>query len=168
MISHRQIMNNAATAVRDSADVLEYCKTNFGRGIDINVGAYAQGIPSAEDSPFLWIQPKEENEALNQDETFTVRFTVGGCVKGEGGEKVIMNRITERTSEQNGLTLNGGNAVVENLRDRIMEVVRDAKAGARVVAMRRVENDIAHFPLEWAEFFVDYFEAETLNDPNVM
>lgn len=164
MTSHRQIMNNAAMAVRDSARVLEYCKDNFGRGIDINVGAYAQGIPTAEDSPFLWIQPKEENEAVNQDETFTVRFTVGGCVKGEGGEKVIMNRITQRTLEQNGLTLNGGNAIVENLRDIIMEVVRNAKAGARVVAMRRVENDIAHFPLEWAEFFVDYFEAESLNE----
>lgn len=164
MISHRQIMNNAATAVRDSTDVLDYCKNNFGRGIDINVGAYAQGIPSAEDSPFLWIQPKEQNEAVNQDETFTVRFTVGGCVKGESGEKVIMNRITPRTSDQNGLTLNGGNAIVENLRDIIMEVVRNAKAGARVVAMRRVENDIAHFPLEWAEFFVDYFEAESLNE----
>lgn len=167
MISHRQIMNNAAIAVRDSANVLEYCKDNFGRGIDINVGAYAQGIPTAEDSPFLWIQPKEENEAVNQDETFTVRFTVGGCVKGEGGEKVIMNRITQRTLEQNGLTLNGGNAIVENLRDIIMEVVRNAKAGARVVAMRRVENDIAHFPLEWAEFFVDYFEAEALNKSNI-
>lgn len=45
-----------------------------------------------------------------------------------------------------------------------MDVVRNAKAGARVVAMRRVENDIAHFPLEWAEFFVDYFEMEALND----
>lgn len=167
MTSHRLIMNNAATTVRDSAEVLEYCKKNFGRGIDINVGAYAQGIPSAEDSPFLWIQPKEENEAVNQDETFTVRFTVGGCVKGEGGEKVIVNRVTQRTSQQNGLTLNGGNAVVENLRDIIMQVVRNAKAGARVVAMRRVENDIAHFPLEWAEFFVDYFEAESLNESNI-
>lgn len=55
MISHRTIMNNAAIAVRDSNDVLAYCQQHFGRGIDINVGAYAQGIPSAEDSPFLWI-----------------------------------------------------------------------------------------------------------------
>lgn len=60
-------MENAAKAVRDSQTVLDYCIQNFGRGIDINVGAYAQGIPSAEDSPFLWIQPKEENEAVNQD-----------------------------------------------------------------------------------------------------
>lgn len=41
MTFHRQIMNNAATAVADSADVLSYCQQNFGRGIDINVGAYA-------------------------------------------------------------------------------------------------------------------------------
>ena len=164
MTFHRQIMNNAAIAVADSTEVLAYCKQNFGKGIDVNVGAYAQGIPSAEDSPFLWIQPKEENEAVNQDTTFTVRMVVGGCVKGSDGEKVIMNRIRERTAEQNGLTLNGGNEIVERLRDIIMDVVRNAKAGARVVAMRRVENDIAHFPLEWAEFFVDYFETEALND----
>lgn len=157
-------MNSAATAVRDSAEVLSFCRENFGRGIDINVGAYAQGIPDAKDSPFLWIQPKDENEAVNQDSVFTVRFTVGGCVTGKDGEKVIMNRVTERTETQNGLTLNGGNAIVEALRDKVMEVVRDAKAGARVVAMRRVENDIAHFPLEWAEFFVDYFSVETLSD----
>lgn len=160
-------MNNVAIAVRDSDEVLAYCRENFGRGIDINVGAYAQGIPSVDDSPFLWIQPKEENEAVNDDTTFTVRMVVGGCVKGENGEKVIINRVTERTAEQNGLTLNGGNAIVETLRDEIMKVVRNAKAGARVVAMRREENDIAHFPLEWATFYVDYFEAESLSKSNI-
>lgn len=94
-------------------------------------------------------------------------MTVGGCVKGEGGERVITNRITERTNTQNGLTVNGGNAVVEQLRDIIMQVVRNAKAGARIVAMRREENDIAHFPLEWAEFFVEYFEEESLNESSI-
>lgn len=164
MTFHRQIMNNAAIAVADSTEVLAYCKQNFGKGIDVNVGAYAQGIPSAEDSPFLWIQPKEENEAVNQDTTFTVRMVVGGCVKGNDGEKVIMNRIRERTAEQNGLTLNGGNEIVERLRDIIMGVVRNAKAGARVVAMRKDENDISHFPLEWSTFYVDYFEEESLSN----
>lgn len=156
-------MNNAAIAIRDSKEVLDYCIEHFGKGLDINVGAYVQGIPSEDDSPFLWIQPKEENEAVNQDETFTVRFTVGGCVENEFGEKVIVNRITDRTKSANGLVLNGGNAIVEALRDLILKVVVNAKAGARVVAARRVENDIAHFPLEWAEFFIDYFDAETLN-----
>lgn len=104
---------------------------------------------------------------MNEDSTFTVRMIVGGCVKGQHGENVIVNRITERTAKQNGLTLNGGNAIVEALRDLIMEVVRNAKAGARVVAMRREENDIAHFPLEWATFYVEYFEAETLSESTI-
>lgn len=160
-------MTNAAIAVRDSVEVLAYCKQNFGKGIDINVGAYAQGIPGVKDSPFLWIQPKDENEAVNEDATFTVRMIVGGCVKNDNGENVIINRITDRTKTQNGLTVNGGNVIVESLRDIIMEVVRNAKAGARVVAMRREENDIAHFPLEWATFYVDYFEAETLSESNI-
>ena len=160
-------MNNSAIAVRDSEAVLNYCKAYFNKGIDINVGAYAQGIPSEEDSPFLWIQPKEENEAINSDSTFTVRYTVAGCVENEDGEKVIINRITDRTTNQNGLTLNGGNSIVEGLRDLIMETVRNAKCGTRIVAMRRVENDIAHFPLEWAEFFVDFVEDATLADSNV-
>lgn len=157
-------METAALSVADSTDVLGYCIDKFGRGLDVHTGAYAQGIPSAEDSPFLWIQPKDENEAVNEDARFTVRFVVGGCVKGEGGEKVIENRIRERTATQNGVTLNGGNEIVERLRDIIMEVVRNAKAGARIVAMRKEENDISHFPLEWSTFYVDYFEAESLSD----
>ena len=162
MISHRSIMNRAAMAVQMSPDVLNYCVTHFGRGLAVHVGAYAQGVPGVDDAPFLWIIPQEESEAVNEDEVFTVRMTVGGAVKGSGGEKVITNVVTPRTAEANGLTLNGGNEIVEDLRDIIIGVVRNAKAGARVRAIRREENDIAHFPLEWATIFVEYFEPESL------
>ena len=160
MISHRSVMAAAGAAVRDSADVLNYCLQHFGRGLAVHVGAYAQGVPGIEDSPFLWIIPQEENEAVNEDQVFTVRMTVGGAVKGESGEKVITNVVTPRTDAANGLTVNGGNKIVEDLRDIIIGVVRNAKAGAR--AIRREENDIAHFPLEWASIFVEYFEPESL------
>lgn len=162
MISHRSVMAAAGAAVRDSVAVQEYCIANFGRGLAVHVGAYAQGVPGIEDSPFLWIIPQDENEAVNEDEVFTVRMTVGGAVKGPGGEKVITNVVTPRTSDANGLTVNGGNAIVEDLRDIIIGVVRNAKAGARVRAIRREENDIAHFPLEWATIFIEYFEPESL------
>lgn len=162
MISHRSVMAAAGEAVRDSLDVLYYCIAHFGRGLAVHVGAYAQGVPGVDDSPFLWIIPQEENEAVNEDEVFTVRMVVGGAVKGEGGEKVITNVVTPRTSDANGLTVNGGNAIVEDLRDVIIGVVRNAKAGARVRAIRREENDIAHFPLEWATIFIEYFEPESL------
>lgn len=155
-------MVNAAKTILSSEEVLSYCIAHFGRGLDINVGAYAQGIPSEADSPFLWIQPKDENEAVNSDSVFSVRFTVGGCVKGPEGEKILADVVAERSDRSNGLVVNGGNAIVEGLRDLVMKVVRDAKAGSRVVAMRRVENDISHFPLEWAEFFVDYVEDVSL------
>lgn len=62
------------------------------------------------------------------------------------------------------MTINGTNAVIEELRDIIAGVVRNARAGARVVAMRREENDLGHFPLEWSTFYVDYFEEEALSD----
>ena len=163
MTSHRTVMQNVGAAIRDNADVKNYCVTNFSRGLDIHVGAYAQGIPGAEDAPFLWLTPKEENEAVNADETFTVRMVLGGCVTGTNGEKVIENAVTERTASANGLTVNSGNKIVEDLRDTIIGIVRNAKAGARVSAIRRVENDIAHFPLEWAEIYVEYFEPEALS-----
>ena len=162
MTSHRSVMAAAGAAVRDSLDVLNYCVTHFGKGLAVHVGAYAQGVPGVEDSPFLWIIPQEENEAVNEDEVFTVRMTVGGAVKGSGGEKVITNVVTPRTAEANGLTVNGGNKIVEDLRDIIIGVVRNARAGARVRAIRREENDIAHFPLEWATIFIEYFEPESL------
>ena len=162
MISHRQIMNNAATAVCESADVLNYCVQHFGRGLDVHVGAYAQERPGEKNSPFLWITPVEENEALKEDDNFTIMFCVGGLVKGEHGEKVIENVVTPRTASANGLTLNGGNAIVEDLRDIIMRIVRNANAGAIVNRIRREENDISHFPLEWAFFYVEYLEPESL------
>lgn len=162
MISHRSIMAAAGRAVCDSEDVRAYCAEHFGRGLAVHVGAYAQGVPGAEDAPFLWIIPQEENEAVNEDEIFTVRMTVGGTVKGPHGEKVVTNVVVPRTVTDNGLTVNGGNAVVEDLRDIIIGVVRSAKCGARIRAIRREENDISHFPLEWATMFVEYFEPESL------
>ena len=162
MISHRQIMNNAATAVCNSADVLNYCVSNFGRGLDVHVGAYAAAVPGEKQSPFLWITPEDENEAVKEDGHFSVRFVVAGLVKGENGEKVIENVVTPRTASANGLTLNGGNAIVEDLRDIIMRIVRNANAGAIVNRIRREENDISHFPLEWAVFYVEYLEPESL------
>lgn len=162
MISHRQIMNNAATAVCNNMDVLNYCIQHFGRGLDVHVGAYAAAIPGEKQSPFLWITAEDENEAIKDDDLFSVRFVVAGLVKGENGEKVIENVVTPRTASANGLTLNGGNAIVEDLRDIIMRIVRNANAGAIVNRIRREENDISHFPLEWATFHVEYIEPESL------
>ena len=162
MISHRQIMNNAAIAVCNSADVLTYCIRHFGRGLDVHVGAYAAAVPCEKQSPFLWITAEDENEAIKDDDLFSVRFVVAGLVKGENGEKVIENVVTPRTANANGLTLNGGNAIVEDLRDIIMRIVRNANAGAIVNRIRREENDISHFPLEWAVFYVEYLEPESL------
>lgn len=162
MIAHRTIMERLGRAVAESAQVLEYCREHFGRGLAVHVGAYPSGIPELKDSPFLWITPRDENEDVKTDETFTVRLVVGGAVKGPNGESVIENVVIERTEEVNGLVVNGGNLIVENLRDMILAIVRDAKAGAVVAKIRRDENDISHFPLEWANVYVDYFEPESL------
>ena len=162
MISHRTIMTRIGEAVCASADVLAYCRTNFGRGLAVHIGAYPDGVPGVDDSPFLWIQPRDESEAEKTDETFSVRLTVGGCVKGPDGEGVINNVVAERTDEANGLVVNGGNKIVEDLRDLILGIVRNARPGAVVARIRRDENDISHFPLEWANVYVDYFEPESL------
>ena len=162
MTSHREILNAAATAVCNSEAVRLFCVEHFGRGLDVHVGAYAAAVPGEKDAPFLWIVPVDENEAIKDDDLFSVRFIVAGLVTGANGEKVIENIVTKRTATTNGLTLNGGNAIVEELRDICMYVVRNAGAGAIVNRIRREENDISHFPLEWATFFVEYLEPESL------
>lgn len=164
MKSHREILTAAATAVMESAEIAAYCTEHFGRALAINVGAYPSGIPGENDSPFLWITPsdREESEAVAADEVFVARFVVAGCVKGDAGERVIERVIRERTETENGLTVNGGNEIVETLRDMIAEVVINAKAGAVVSAIAREENDLSHFPLEWATCYVTYFEPEAL------
>lgn len=164
MTAHRQILNNVATAIAESEVVRDYCIEHFGRGLAVHVGAYAAAVPSEKDAPFCWLTPKEENEATKDDDLFTVRIVIGGLVKGPSGEKVINNVVIERTATANGLTLNGGNAIVEDLRDIILLIVRNANAGAIVNRIRREENDISHFPLEWATMYVEYLEPDALNN----
>ena len=172
MTSHREIINAAATAIYNSESVKMFCVEHFGRGLDVHVGAYAAARPDVKNAPFVWITPVDENEAIKEDDLFSVRFIVGGLVKGPDGEKVIENVVAERTETTNGLTLNGGNAIVETLRDICMYVVRNAGAGAIVHRLRREENDISHFPLEWATFYVEYLEPEALasalSDPSAI
>ena len=165
MKSHRDILTGLAEAIRASEAVAAYCVEHFGRGLAINVGAYAQGIPGEADSPFCWIHAADdENESVGSDDgTFTARLVVAGCVKGEAGENYIENVVAERTETANGLVINGGNEVVEDLRDMIVGIVRSCHAGAFPVAIRRAENDISHFPLEWAVVYVEYNEPEALN-----
>lgn len=163
MTSHRSIITNLAREIQQSADVADYCREHFGRALAINVGAYASGIPGEEESPFLWIYATdEENESVGSDESFTATLVVAGCVLGDGGEKVIENVEVVRSEVENGLTINGGNVIVEDLRDLIIEVIRDAMAGAYVTRITREENDISHFPLEWAVIRVRFEEPEAL------
>lgn len=164
MTAHREIMNNIATDIAESDAVRDYCVEHFGRGLAVHVGAYAAAVPGEKDAPFCWITPQEDNEATKEDDLFTVRIVVGGLVKGPAGEKVINNVVIERTDTANGLTLNGGNAIVEDLRDMILVLVRNAHAGAIVNRIRRDENDISHFPLEWATMYIEYLEPDSMSD----
>lgn len=164
MISHRQVMLNMGTAVRDSEAVLDYCVAHFSRGLAIHVGAYADQIPGEEDSPVLWVFASGETETVATDETFAVSFVVGGCPLGPDGEKVVNTVITERTDEANGLVVNGANKIVEDLRDIILGVIRDAKCGGRIVNFTRSENDLAHQPFEWAAFEVEIQVDVSLED----
>lgn len=157
-------MAKLAEAIQASDDVATYCYQHFGRALAINVGAYANGIPDENDSPFLWIHAADdENEQVGSEDSFTVRLVVAGCVKGADGERYIENVVVPRTTSVNGLTINGGNAIVEDLRDMIIGIVRDAKAGAYPIRIRREENDISHFPLEWAVIYIEFNEPEALN-----
>ena len=165
MTADRQLMVNMGTAASDSAAVLSFAGQQFGRGPAVNVGAYAAGLPSEKDTPFLWLFAEPtDNEVVNADETFTVHGVVGCCVLGPDGEKKITNEVAERTAVANGLTVNGGNAIVEELRDLILKAILGAGVGAIPERVRLVENDISHFPLDWAEFEIDYREFRALCD----
>lgn len=164
MISHRQILVKIAEAIQAAEDVATYCRRHFGRALAINVGAYANGIPDEDDSPFLWIRPLEEmNEQVGSEDSFTVRFVVAGCVKSANGERYLENVVVPRSDSVNGLTVNGGNAIVEDLRDMIIGIVREAKCGMYPIRVWRDEDDISHFPLEWAAFNIEYNEPEALD-----
>ena len=139
-------------AVRDSEAVRAFCVENFGRGLAVHICAYAAAIPGEGDAPFLWLYPEPiEDELKNADKTFAVHGIIGCCVKGESGEKKIVETVTERTATANGLTISGAGDTVDALRELCIAAIRAKKCGAIQTAIRQTEADISHFPLEWAE-----------------
>lgn len=150
-------------AVRDSEAVRAFCVEHFGRGLAVHICAYAAAIPGEDDAPFLWLYPEPiEDELKNADKTFAVHCIVGCCVKGESGEKKIVETVTERTATANGLTISGAGDTVDALRELCIAAIRAAKCGAIQTAIRQTEADVSHFPLEWAEFFFEFTEFEAL------
>lgn len=163
MNTHRQIMVAMGEGVRDSEAVRAFCVDNFGRGLAVHICAYAAAIPGESDAPFLWLFPEPiDDELKNADKTFTVHGIVGCCVKGENGEKKIVETVTERTATANGLTISGAGDTVDALRSLVIDAIRAKKCGAIQTAIRQTEADISHLPLEWAEFLFEFTEFEAL------
>ena len=148
---------------RDSEAVRAFCVDNFGRGLAVHICAYAAAIPGEGDAPFLWLYPEPiDDELKNADKTFAVHGIVGCCVKGENGEKKIVETVTERTATANGLTISGAGDTVDALRELCIDAIRAKKCGAIQTAIRQTEADISHFPLEWAEFLFEFTEYEAV------
>ena len=163
MNTHRQIMVDMGKGVRDAAAVRDFCVQHFGRGLEVHVCAYASAIPGEGEAPFLWLFPEPVNDELkNADKTFTVHCIVGCCVKGESGEKKIVETVTPRTASANGLVVNGGDDTVDALRSLIISAIRATHCGAIQTNIAQTEADISHFPLEWAEFLFEFTEYEAL------
>lgn len=163
MISHRQIMLNIATSLARSVPVAQKAVETFGRPLEIIVGSYGQNPPGVNEAPFLWMAPEPvENEEVASDQTFAITCVVAAAVKGPKGEKIILNRLQERTATETGLVVNGGNKIVEGFRDYLVGVVKAFRPGAILDRVRRTESDVEHFPLSWAVFNLEFSEPETL------
>ena len=163
MNTHRQIMVAMGEAVRDAEAVRAFCVDNFGRGLAVHICAYAAAIPGEGDAPFLWLYPEPTDDELkNADKTFAVHCIVGCCVKGESGEKKIVETVTKRTATANGLTISGAGDTVDALRELCIAAIRAAKCGAIQTRVAQTEADISHLPLEWAEFLFEFTEFEAL------
>ena len=102
------------------------------------------------------------DDLKNADNTFAVHCIVGCIVKGENGEKRIVETVTERTASANGLTITGAGDTVDALRSLIIDTIREKKCGAIQTRVLQTEADISHFPLEWAEFLFEFTEFEAL------
>ena len=105
MTSHRDILTNLGAAIQRSSDVADYCALHFGRGLAINVGAYANGIPDDSQSPFLWIHAADdENESVGSEDSFTVRLVVAGCVKGRTANGILKTSSSNVRRPKTGLS----------------------------------------------------------------
>lgn len=164
MISHRQIILNLATAIANDAEVLAKSKEAFGSGLKVIVGAYGDQVPGTADAPFLWVLPEAvENGEVDEDQSFAVELDIGAVVKGPDGEKYLKFEVMKRGENSNGLIVNGGAKLVEDFRDFLArKVIEEYRPGAILSRIRRVEEDLEHFPLSVAAMYLEFNEPETL------
>lgn len=161
MTNHSQIKLNIARAIRDDDEVRSWCISHFGRGALVIVDWFgSQGAPGVRESPFVFVYSAAENDAgMVDEETFDVHVVVGGQ---SSASTPARREETARTSDANGLVVNGIAAELEELRNIVERVILGADVGAVPRTFTRVESSTSEWPLEWAKLNVSYFEPETL------
>jgi len=162
MSPHETIKLNVATAIRDSVEIRDYCIQHFGRGLQVIVNRYGdEGYPGEEEAPFAFLYSDGENESGAVDEnTFDFVVVVGGVDAGSSPRKAVSG---VRSDSANGMVVSGIAAEVEELREKVIEILKASTYGACFRTVVRSESNLNDYPLEWAKCRASFFEPETLN-----
>lgn len=152
----------AARLIAADNAIAAYCKTNWGRGLQVIVDRYGvDGLPGENDAPYAWLYTDGENELGNVDaNTFEFVIEIGAVDKGLRPSYTV---DSIRSADANGLVLGGIAAQVETLRDMVLAAVMRGHVGACFNTASRAENSVSGFPLEYAALRMNFTYPETLD-----
>lgn len=162
MIAHETLKLNLANAIAADPEITALAVENFGRGLDVIVNRYgAQGFPGEKQAPFCFIYSDGENELGDVGErTFEIVVVVGGVDRSATPR---VHRVAERTDEASGVVVYGIQAVLEEIREKVMKLAEKSVHGAIFNTATESENSLLDYPLEWSKARLNYYEPETLD-----
>lgn len=160
MILHSDIKEAVANALADDTEIRDYCIGVWGRGALVIVDAYgAAGTPSEEESPYIFLYSSGESSTGEVDEeTFTMSVEVGGAF-----DTLREETRRERTATQNGLKVAGCLRQLEELREKVIGIIKRGAYGPAVREVVKVESSVANWPLEWAACEVNFYQPQGLD-----
>ena len=114
-------------AIRDAADVLSFCTTNYNKGLRIQIDDDSEKMLGSNDSPYCLLMPVpgSDNSPVSEASAINIRIEVGVVSDSEAP-----TQTTGRTALANGLYKLGNGEKAIDLLDKILTVVKGVEIDA--------------------------------------
>lgn len=153
-----------AETVRDNAAVLAFCKTNFGRGLLVQIDTDAEDLIGSKDAPYFLMKsmPGGDDSPVTDNTLANLLVEAGTTPPGEPPYKTV---TTARTALANGLTAYGQGKLSVDLLELCVDAIK-AKTidGCEIVQTATIEADGSiFFPLQVAQSVITIAQATDLS-----
>ena len=163
MTAHATIRRNIADKLTAATAIKNFCVAGWSLGCAVILEAFGiEGLPAADDAPFLFVYSDGENESGGEtsDSTFEV-VLLAGCLSVAAEGSLDETVVSTRTATANGLTVRGGSANAEAL--LALAITATDNVGAVLRSVRITSSGTIEHPLHWARARLSFYEPNTLN-----